>query len=119
MITANSLLLTTGFDIFEAERKEEYGYGIYDNVITSVDLEQVFNSGKPLQTARGKTPKRIGFIHCVGSRDEKAGNLHCSKVCCVTAVKQAIEVKEMLPSCRSISFLYGSENVWTAFRRII
>ena len=98
MITANALLLTTGFDIFDATRKEEYGYGIYDNVITSVDLEGVFKSGKPLQTAQGKTPQRIGFIHCVGSRDEKAGNLYCSKVCCVTAVKQAIEVKEMLPS---------------------
>jgi len=98
MITANALLLTTGFDIFDATRKEEYGYGIYDNVITSVELEGVFKSGKPLQTAQGKTPQRIGFIHCVGSRDEKAGNLHCSKVCCVTAVKQAIEVKEMLHS---------------------
>jgi heterodisulfide reductase subunit A len=104
VITANTLLLTTGFDIFEAERKEEYGYGIYDNVITSVDLEQVFRTGKPLQTAAGKAPKRIGFVHCVGSRDEKAGNLHCSKVCCVTAVKQAIEVKEMLPSAEV--FLY-------------
>jgi heterodisulfide reductase subunit A len=104
MITANALLLTTGFDIFEAERKEEYGYGIYENVITSVDLEQVFQSGKILQTAHGETPSRIGFIHCVGSRDEKVGNCHCSKVCCVTAVKQAIEVKKMLPSAEV--FLY-------------
>ena len=104
MITANALLLTTGFDIFDAEKKEEYGYGIYDNVITSVDLEKAFNSGKPLQTVQGKTPKRIGFIHCVGSRDEKAGNMHCSKVCCVTAVKQAIEVKEMYPETEVFLF---------------
>lgn len=104
MVTANSLLLTAGFDIFEAEKKEEYGYGIYENVITSVELEQAFKLGKPLITAQGKTPVRIGFIHCVGSRDEKAGNLHCSKVCCVTAVKQAIEVKEMLPSAEVFLF---------------
>lgn len=104
MITANAVLLTTGFDIFEAERKEEYGYGIYENVITSVELEQLFQSGKPIRTAQGKVPARIGFIHCVGSRDEKAGNPHCSKVCCVTAVKQAIEVKEMLPAAEV--FLY-------------
>lgn len=104
MVTANSLLVTTGFDIFEAERKEEYGYGIYENVITSVDLEQIFTSGKSMVNAQGKTPARIGFIHCVGSRDEKAGNLHCSKVCCVTAVKQAIEVKEMLPSAEVFLF---------------
>lgn len=104
MVTANALLLTTGFDIFEAEKKEEYGYGIYENVITSVELEQLFQSGNPLLTTRGKKPERIGFIHCVGSRDEKAGNLHCSKVCCVTAVKQAIEVKEMLPSAEVFLF---------------
>ena len=104
MVTAHAVLLTTGFDIFEAERKEEYGYGIYENVITSVDLEQMFNTGKPLVNAHGKTPRRIGFIHCVGSRDEKAGNMHCSKVCCVTAVKQAIEVKEHLPSAEVFLF---------------
>jgi heterodisulfide reductase subunit A len=104
MVTASAVLLTTGFDIFEAEKKEEYGYGIYENVITSVELERMFRSGKPLVNAHGKTPLRIGFIHCVGSRDEKAGNPHCSKVCCVTAVKQAIEVKELLPA--SEVFLY-------------
>ncbi len=97
VITADTILLTTGFDIFDASRKEEYGYGIYDNVITSVELEQKFKTGGHLVNAQGKTPTRIGFVHCVGSRDEKAGNMHCSKVCCVTAVKQAIEVKEKLP----------------------
>jgi heterodisulfide reductase subunit A2 len=104
MITSNSLLLTTGFDIFDAGRKEEYGYGIYDNVITSVELEQAFKMQKPLLTAQGNTPRRIGFIHCVGSRDEKVGNLHCSKVCCITAVKQAIEIKERYPAAEV--FLY-------------
>jgi heterodisulfide reductase subunit A2 len=104
MITANALLVTTGFDIFDAEKKEEYGYGIYDNVITSVDLERAFNSNRPLLTVQGKLPKRIGFIHCVGSRDEKAGNMHCSKVCCVTAVKQAIEVKEIYPDSEVFLF---------------
>jgi heterodisulfide reductase subunit A len=104
MITANSILLTTGFDIFDAARKEEYGYGIYDNVITSVELEENFKRGVPLTTARGNVPRRVGFIHCVGSRDEKVGNVHCSKVCCVTAVKQAVEVKEMIPAAEIYLF---------------
>jgi heterodisulfide reductase subunit A len=46
----------------------------------------------------------IGFVHCVGSRDEKVGNLYCSKLCCVTAVKQAIEVREHLPESRVFCF---------------
>ena len=42
-------------------------------------------------------PRRIGFVHCVGSRDEKVGNRYCSKVCCATAVKQACEIKQQFP----------------------
>ena len=49
-------------------------------------------------------PKRIGFIHCVGSRDEKVGNLYCSKVCCVTAVKQSTELKERYPDLEIFCF---------------
>jgi heterodisulfide reductase subunit A2 len=83
--------------VFDATKKEEYGYGIYDNVITSADLEKLFLDSKLLVNPLGKTPKKIGLVHCVGSRDEKVGNVYCSKVCCVTAVKQAIEIKERLP----------------------
>jgi heterodisulfide reductase subunit A len=100
----DALLVTTGYELFDARKKEEYGYGIYDNVITSAELEMLFSEGKSLQTAQGKSPKRIGFIHCVGSRDEKIGNTYCSKVCCVTAVKQAIEIKEKLPDTEIFCF---------------
>ena len=86
-IKADAVVVTTGFDLFRAERKEEYGYGIYDDVITSADLEDMFRNGK-IVTAAGTRPSRIGFVHCVGSRDEKVGNIYCSKLCCVTAVKQ-------------------------------
>jgi heterodisulfide reductase subunit A len=96
-VTADAILLATGYDTFDAHKKEEYGYGIYDNVITSTDLEQLFLLQKPIRTKNGNTPKRVAFVHCVGSRDEKVGNINCSKVCCVTAVKQAIEVKEAIP----------------------
>lgn len=97
MLYADALLVTTGYDLFDARKKEEYGYGIYNNVLTSAELEEKFVSGEKITTAEGKTPKRIGFVHCVGSRDEKIGNTYCSKVCCVTAVKQSIELKEHLP----------------------
>lgn len=100
---ADAVLLTTGFSLFNASKKEEYGYGIYDNVITSADLESAFSAGK-ITMKNGEQPKRIGFVHCVGSRDEKAGNIYCSKVCCVTAVKQAIEVKQFLPECEVFCF---------------
>jgi heterodisulfide reductase subunit A2 len=102
-IKADAVVVATGFDLFKSARKEEYGYGIYDNVITSADLEEMFQQNDI--TLTNKThPKNIGIIHCVGSRDEKVGNFYCSKLCCVTAVKQAIELREFLPESRVFCF---------------
>ncbi len=103
-LVGDALLVATGFDLFEARKKEEYGYGIYDNVITSADLEKKFAEGGVIRNNHGKIPERVGFVHCVGSRDEKVNNLYCSRVCCVTAVKQAIEVRENVPSCEVFCF---------------
>jgi heterodisulfide reductase subunit A len=102
-ITADAVVVATGFDLFRSSRKEEYGYGIYDNVITSSDLEVMFRKGA-IKTAAGENPGTIGIVHCVGSRDEKVGNLYCSKLCCVTAVKQAIEIREHLPQSKVFCF---------------
>ena len=96
-LSADAIIVATGFDLFKSARKEEYGYGIYDNVITSADLEEMFRDGK-ISLRNGKVPSTVGIVHCVGSRDEQVGNLYCSKLCCVTAVKQAIEIREHLPA---------------------
>ncbi|MEG1572264.1 MAG: FAD-dependent oxidoreductase [Bacteroidales bacterium] len=93
----SSVLIATGYRIFDATRKEELGYGIYPGVITSADLEKMFIQQKVVN-AMGETPRSITFLQCVGSRDEKSGNHYCSRVCCITAVKQSIEVKKMLPN---------------------
>jgi heterodisulfide reductase subunit A len=63
----------------------------------------MFRKGK-LTLSDGSTPNTIGFVHCVGSRDEKVGNFYCSKLCCVTAVKQAIEIREHLPDSKVFCF---------------
>lgn len=102
-IEAGAVIVASGFDVFDARRKEEYGYGIYDNVITSVDLEEMFNAGK-VRTVQGEVPKRVALLHCVGSRDEKVGAHHCSKVCCITGVKQAIEIREQYPETDVYNF---------------
>lgn len=101
---SDALVIATGYEVFDARKKEEYGYGIYDNVITSADLEVFFKNNKRKNLFEGKTYKRVGIVHCVGSRDEKAGNLYCSKLCCVTGVKQAIEIKELIPDAEIFCF---------------
>jgi len=103
-LEADAVVVATGYELFDARRKEEYGYKIYDHVITSADLEQLLKPGSNLTVAAGKDPKRIAFVHCVGSRDEKTGNHYCSKVCCITGVKQAIELKKRLPNAEIFCF---------------
>ena len=95
-VMTRAILLATGFRLFDAHKKEEYGYGIYNQVITNSDLEKWFN-GNPDSRIDNSHISSAGFVHCVGSRDEKAGNPQCSKVCCITAIKQAIELKKKFP----------------------
>ena len=101
-IACRAILIASGFRLFDATRKEEYGYGVYDHVITNADLENWFNGNADSRIPAA--PKSMGFVHCVGSRDLKAGNSQCSKVCCMTAVKQAIEMKEHFPDAQIYCF---------------
>ena len=101
-VNASAILIASGFSLFDARRKEEYGYGVYDHVITNADLEAWF-SGR-IDERIPSEPEAVGFVHCVGSRDLKACNGQCSKVCCTTAIKQAIELKERFPSAKIYCF---------------
>ena len=102
-LPCDSVVVASGFTLFDATVKEEYGYGIYDNVITSADLERMFAEGR-VGRSDGMRPKRIAFLHCVGSRDEKVCQQHCSRVCCITGVKQAIEMKRLFPEADVFNF---------------
>lgn len=106
----NAVLITTGYTTFDATLKEELGYGIYKGVTTSIEMEKMIRFKQIFNTI-GETPKRIVFLQCVGSRDEKSGNNYCSKVCCVTAVKQAIEVRKILPETE-IYIFYMDLRMW-------
>lgn len=101
-VSCRAVLVASGFELFDARKKEEYGYGIYNRVITNSDLERWFSTGDDQRIP--ESPRSIGFVHCVGSRDVKAGNSQCSKVCCMTAVKQAMEMKAKFPQAEIYCF---------------
>lgn len=107
---ADKVIVATGYTPFDASRKEELGYGIYRGVHTSIELEQMLRQGR-IVAPHGHTPKRITFLQCVGSRDEKIGNQYCSKLCCITAVKQAIEVCKLYPGIEATVF-YMDLRMW-------
>ncbi len=104
-----TIVVATGSDIFDAEKKEEYGYGRLANVLNALEFERMSSAsgptgGKVVRPSDGKTPLRLGFIQCVGSRDEKVGNLYCSRVCCMYAIKNARIYKEKHPEAEVYIF---------------
>lgn len=96
-VKVGAIVLATGFKAFDASKMPEYGYGLYPNVYTSVEVERLLNAAGPtggeIRLRDGTDPKVVGIIHCVGSRDAKH-NLWCSKVCCMYSLKLAHMVKE-------------------------
>lgn len=97
-----AIVVATGWKPFDASRKEEYGYGCHQDVITSLQLERMLNAsgpthGRVIQPSTGDIAHRIAFIQCVGSRDATVGNNYCSVVCCMAAIKNAQLIKEKNP----------------------
>lgn len=96
-LNVGAVILSPGFDIFDAKIKEDLGYGLYPNVVTSLEFERILSAsgpfaGKVLRPYDKTEPRRIGFIQCVGSRDSDRD--YCSSVCCMYATKEAIIAKE-------------------------
>jgi heterodisulfide reductase subunit A len=109
-IEVGAILLGFGFEPFWAQRKGEYGFGRYENVLTSIQFERMLSTssptqGFPIRISDGKKMEKIAFIQCVGSRDPSCGQNHCSTICCMYATKQAMIAKERSPDLR-VTFFY-------------
>jgi len=120
-LSAGSIIIATGYDVFDPHRKPELGYGQYSNVITSLELERRLVEGD--LTVNGRSPKRVAFIQCVGSRDKLLGNPYCSRVCCMYTAKQSRLAKELLPDADVTVFYMdvrtfgkGAEEFWDEAR---
>jgi heterodisulfide reductase subunit A len=99
-IRVGSIIVSSGSDVYKGKIRREYGYGRYDNVVTSIEFERILSASGPfyghvLRPGDNKEPKRIAFVQCVGSRDEDHD--YCSSVCCMYATKEAIIAKEHSP----------------------
>lgn len=98
-LIVGAIILSAGFEEFDARKKSEFGYGLYKNVVTSIEFERLVSASGPtngevIRPSDGRKPQKIAFIQCVGSRDEQLGNPYCSSVCCTYAMKEAVMAKE-------------------------
>lgn len=98
-IDIGSVIFSPGIEVFDAGRRGEFGYGQYNNVVTSIEFERLLSASGPTSGAverpgDGKHPKKIAWIQCVGSRDHSCDRDYCSSVCCMYATKEAFIARE-------------------------
>lgn len=108
-LDVGAVVLALGNEVFEAGLKGEYGFGVYPNVVTSLQYERILCASGPFsghvqRPSDGEEPKRIAFLQCVGSRDLKCGREYCSSVCCTYATKEAILTREHCPEAEITIF---------------
>lgn len=101
-LDVGAIIVATGWEPFDAARKEEYGFGRYRDVITSLQLERMLNASGPtkgevVRPSTGQIARSIAFLQCVGSRDVTVGNPYCSRICCMASLKNAQLIKEKYP----------------------
>jgi heterodisulfide reductase subunit A len=105
-VEVGTIVVATGFDLFDPKEKPEYGYGEFDNVFTGLEFERLVSASGPTGghiEINGKEPKNVVFIQCVGSRDKET-NEYCSRVCCMYTAKQAHMVKDKIPDAELIVY---------------
>ncbi|MFX1510110.1 MAG: 4Fe-4S binding protein [Promethearchaeota archaeon] len=107
-LDVGAIIVATGFELFDAMRQLEYGYGKYPDVMTNLEMERMLSAagptdGKILRPSTMKKPKHIAYIQCVGSRNERY-NSYCSRVCCMAALKQARQIREKYPDIQVTIF---------------
>ncbi|MFZ5649319.1 MAG: NAD(P)-binding protein [Bacillota bacterium] len=98
-LEVGAVLLNPGGDTYDPSELEYFGYKKLPNVVTSIEFERILSASGPYQghmvrPSDGKEPRRIAWIQCVGSRNERIGRGYCSSVCCMYAIKEAVIAKE-------------------------
>ncbi len=109
-VKVGAIVLSPGYETFDPKLRGDYGYGTYENVVTSMDFERLLcatgpHEGHILRPSDKSHPHRIAWIHCVGSRQvTPGGNSYCSAVCCSYTQKQVILAKDHLPDMHATIF---------------
>lgn len=102
-VKVGTVILATGFEVFPIEKKTEWGYKRFDNVISSLEFERLICASGPtgghmVRPSDGETPMKIGFVLCAGSRDNTGvGHPYCSRFCCMYSLKHAHQIIEKIP----------------------
>ena len=101
-VEVGTIIVATGMEVYDPTVLDEYGYTRHLNVLTSLELERLINSGGPtkgevIRLTDRRAPRSVAFIQCVGSRSLRRGNPYCSNICCMNTIKSTLQLKEHYP----------------------
>lgn len=109
-IDVGSIILSTGYELIDPSKiRGEFSYGRAANVLTNMEFERILsasgpNAGEIKRPSDGEHPKKVAWIQCVGSRDPQRGMPHCSSICCMASIKEAVIAKEHDPNVEPTIF---------------
>jgi heterodisulfide reductase subunit A len=123
-LNVSSIILATGFDVFDPSRMSEYGYGRFRNVVHSMEFERIICASGPtdghlVRPSDGKEPKSVVFVQCVGSRSQHGDFPFCSSVCCVYATKESILIREHAPETQVYIMYIDMRAVGKGFQEFV
>ena len=112
-LRVGAVVLVPGYEAYDARLSQEFGLGRFPNVVTALQIERMLSASGPTRghvkrPGDGKTPRKVAFLQCVGSRDRKHD--YCSSVCCMYAAKEAIMVKEHEPETEVAVFFMDARS---------
>jgi heterodisulfide reductase subunit A len=108
-LEVGAIIASTGYELYDATKLTEYGYGIYPDVMTSMEFERMLSASGPttgqiIRPSDGQTPKEIVFIQCAGQREPETALPYCSKICCMYTARHAMMFRHKVPDGQAYVF---------------
>jgi heterodisulfide reductase subunit A len=108
-LEVGAIIVSTGYELYDATKLTEYGYGVFPDVMTSMEFERMLSASGPTtgeikRPSDGQTPKEIVFIQCAGQREPETALPYCSKICCMYTARHAMMFRHKVPESQAYVF---------------
>jgi len=108
-LEVGAIVSATGYELYDATKLTEYGYGVFPDVTTSLEFERMLSvsgptSGVIRRPSDGRIPKEVVFIQCAGQREPETALAYCSKICCMYTARHAMLFHHKVPDGQAYVF---------------
>lgn len=108
-LEVGAIIIATGYDLYDATKLTEYGYGTFPDVMTSIEFERMLSASGPTngeirRPSDGRVPREVVFIQCAGQREPETALPYCSKICCMYTARHAMMFHHKVPNGQTYVF---------------